>query len=71
MQKNVKVYWLARIGQNFNDYPGMQPMRSWANTYAQDCTSAKLVAIQTGIGISFHFSNVCLLHNLKGISGLD
>ena len=35
--KQVKVYWLARMGQNFDDYPGLQPMRSWANTYAQHC----------------------------------
>ena len=25
------------MGQNFDDYPGLQPMRSWANTYAQPC----------------------------------
>ena len=30
-------YWPK--GRNFDDYPGFQPMRSWANTYAQDCTS--------------------------------
>ena len=23
--KHVKVYWLARIFQNFDDYPGFQP----------------------------------------------
>ena len=23
--------------RNFDDYPGFQPFRSWANTYAQDC----------------------------------
>ena len=22
-----------------DDYPGFQPIRSWANTYAQDCSS--------------------------------
>ena len=27
------------MGRNFDDYPGFQPMRSWANTYAQDCSS--------------------------------
>ena len=26
------------MGQNFDDYPGFQPFRSWANTYAQDCS---------------------------------
>ena len=36
--KSVKVSKLARIGRNFDDYPGFQPFRSWANTYAQDCT---------------------------------
>ena len=25
------------MGRNFDDYPGVQPFRSWANTYAQDC----------------------------------
>ena len=30
--------WIARMGRNFDDYPGFQPFRSWANTYAQDCT---------------------------------
>ena len=25
------------MGRNFDDYPGFQPFRSWANTYAQDC----------------------------------
>ena len=33
-----EIYWpLAGMGWNFDDYPGFQPMRSWANTYAQDC----------------------------------
>ena len=36
--KAVKGSWVARMGRNFDDYPGFQPMRSWANTYAQDCT---------------------------------
>ena len=27
------------MGRNFDDYPGFQPFRSWANTYAQDCKS--------------------------------
>ena len=35
--KVVKGSWVARIGQNFDDYPSFQPMRSWAKTYAQDC----------------------------------
>ena len=26
------------MGRNFDDYPGLQLMRSWVNTYAQDCT---------------------------------
>ena len=36
--KVVKGSWIARIGRNFDDYPGFHPFRSWANTYAQDCT---------------------------------
>ena len=30
------------MGRNFDDYPGFQPFRSWANTYAQDCMSLVL-----------------------------
>ena len=26
------------MGRNFDDYPGFQPFRAWANIYAQDCT---------------------------------
>ena len=37
--KAVKFSWVARMGRNFDNYPGFQPMRSWANTYAQDCNS--------------------------------
>ena len=36
--KAVKGSWVARTGRNLDDNPGFQPMRSWANTYAQDCT---------------------------------
>ena len=35
--KAVKGSWVARMGRKFDDYPGFQPMRFWANTYAQDC----------------------------------
>ena len=35
--KAVRGSWVARMGRNFDVYPGFQPMRSWANTYAQDC----------------------------------
>ena len=38
-EKAFKVSWVARMGRNFDDYSGFQPMRSWANTYAQDCRS--------------------------------
>ena len=34
------------------DYPGFQPMRFWANTYAQDCNS--------------HFPNMKKNHYLTG-----
>ena len=27
--------WVARMGQNFDDYHGFQSRRSWVNTYAQ------------------------------------
>ena len=26
---------------DFDDYPGLQPMRSWANIYAQDCSTSQ------------------------------
>ena len=29
-----KNLWL--LGRNFDDYPGFQPIRSWASSYAQD-----------------------------------
>ena len=29
------------MDRNFDDYPGFQPFRSWANTYAQDCITDK------------------------------
>ena len=29
------------MGRKFDDYSGFQPFRSWANTYAQDCTTTK------------------------------
>ena len=32
------------MGQTFDDYPGFQPMRSWANTYAQDCNQNEIIA---------------------------
>ena len=36
MFSGAKGSWVARMGRNFDDYPGFQPMRSWANTY--QCT---------------------------------
>ena len=37
--KSVNIYRIFwRIFRNFDDYPGFQPMRSWANTCAQVCT---------------------------------
>ena len=35
----VNIYRIARMGRNFDDYPGFQSFRSWANTYAQDCNN--------------------------------
>ena len=45
--KAVKGSWIARMGRNFDDYPypGFQPFRSWANTYAQDCSTGILTVI--------------------------
>ena len=47
--KIVKGSWIARMGRNFDDNPGFQPFRSWANTYAQDCIKVILFD---------HFSNI-------------
>ena len=33
------------MGQNFDDYPGFQTMRSWANTYAQDCICRYVIVV--------------------------
>ena len=33
------------MGRNFDDYPGCQPFRSWANTYAQDCNKSRYYEI--------------------------
>ena len=36
--KSVKIYRLARIGQNFDDYPGFQPKTTFMYYFAHDCT---------------------------------
>ena len=43
------------MGRNFDDYPGFQPMRSWANTYAQDyiCRYVIVVAAEAVIILDF------------------
>ena len=38
--KNSQRFLDARMGRNFDDFPGFQPFRSWANTYAQDCSTS-------------------------------
>ena len=35
--KSVKVSWVARMGPNFNDYPGFQPKTTPAQRYATQC----------------------------------
>jgi hypothetical protein len=35
--EGVKGYWVAKMGQNFDENTGFQPMRSGANTWA--CTA--------------------------------
>ena len=41
------------MGQNFDDYPGFQPFRSWANTYAQDCNQVAVACLCPMFGFSF------------------
>jgi hypothetical protein len=36
--KSSQSFLVVRMGRNFDDNPGFQPMRSWVNTYAQNCT---------------------------------
>ena len=38
---------VARMGQNFDDYPGFQSKGYWANTYAQNCTCKKRPTLPT------------------------
>ena len=47
----VKGSWIARIGRNFDDYPGFHPFRSWANTYAQDCSRPLGIHKETAQGV--------------------
>ena len=59
------------LGRNFDDYPGFQPFRSWANTYAQDCNLnhghwgvVPCACIQV-----YHMQrlNTCTLHHCTGV----
>jgi hypothetical protein len=40
--KQVKVYWLARMGRNFDDYPGLQPKITPPKHFSRQCTSIGL-----------------------------
>ena len=35
--KSVKIYRLARMGRNFDDYPGFQPKTTFMYYFAHDC----------------------------------
>ena len=48
------------MGRNFDDYPGFQPFRSWANTYAQDCTFYLVSFFGKGIAV---IVKVCSVQN--------
>ena len=37
-EKHVKVYWLARICRNFDDYPGLLPKMSHTKHFYRQCT---------------------------------
>ena len=37
--KQVKVYWLARMGRNFDDYPGFQPKITPPKHFSRECIS--------------------------------
>ena len=54
--KAVKGSWVARMGQNFDDYLGFQPMRSWANTYVLDCIKGFWTAVLKKERASPHIS---------------
>ena len=36
--KSVNIYRLARMGRNFDDYPGFQPKTTFMYYFAHDCT---------------------------------
>ena len=42
------------MGWNFDDYPGFQPMRSLASTYAHDCSRLKILFKRHIIHLNIH-----------------
>ena len=53
------------MGRNFDDYPGLQPMRSWANTYAQHCNIFFSQWVRTILVTKYHFSSRRISFSLK------
>ena len=42
-ENNLGFHARYHFFENFDDYPGFQPFRSWANTYAQDCSKQPFI----------------------------
>ena len=42
--KQVKVYWLARMGRNFDAYPGFQPKITPPKHFSRECISSQFLA---------------------------
>ena len=55
--KSVNIYRLARMGRNFDDYPGFQPKTTFLYYFAHDCSKYiyKLISI---FEIGFHLENL-------------
>ena len=43
--KNVKVYWLARMGQNFDDYSNFQPKITHPKHFSRQCKSVTFLIL--------------------------
>ena len=69
-EKILRIDGFEKRSRNFDDYPGFQPMRSWANTYAQDCrlsTTHLTLIYKLEIAIRIFSNLVSMLQNVFGI----
>ena len=57
----VKVYWLARMGQNFDDYPGFQSKITPPKHFSWQCMCIYFVSLQYILDVHIH---ACLWSNM-------